>query len=214
MKSYLTDPRVVNGFATTDLFRENMELVADTSLTEFFNDWIFGEGYPIYDVDWSYANQQVKITIYQEPSVSNGPFFDMKLPISITVNGKEETYWLHNTQQGQQFSIAVPATPDSVVFNKALWILCKEANFHTGVSSLQSPEIFVHYNASEKYITANLPASEQAEYSIFDLQGRKITSGVWKKGNPVISVAQFKQGIYIVAFSTPHKTCLSRFSCY
>ena len=34
-------------YAMTEEFKNIMEQTADTSLTEFFNDWIYDEGYPI-----------------------------------------------------------------------------------------------------------------------------------------------------------------------
>jgi aminopeptidase N len=214
MKNYLTDPRAINGFANTDLFRENIEQAADTTLTEFFTDWILGEGHPVYDIEWTYSNQQIRINVYQHPSTPTGPFFEMKLPVTVKTNNKEETYWLANTQQGQQFTINSPTNPVSVKFNKDYWILCQEDDFHTSVANLNSPELKILYNASEKYITTNIPGAAEANYSIFDLQGRMIKSGVWKKSNPIISIASFNPGIYILNISTPQKKYYSRFGCY
>lgn len=214
MKRYLKDSRAINGFATTDIFRENMEQVADTTLTEFFADWIWGEGHPVYDIEWTYTDQQIKINVYQQPSTPTGPFFEMKLPITVTINGIEKTFWLANTQQGQQFTINSATNPESVKFNKDYWILCQEDDFHVSASNLYSPELKISFNSSEKYITTIIPGAEEANYSIYDLQGRIIKSGIWKKSNPVISVASFNTGSYILTISTPIKRYYSRFSCF
>jgi aminopeptidase N len=214
MKNYLNDPRAINGFVTTDIFRENMEEAANTTLTEFFADWIWGEGHPVYDFEWSYSNQQIKINVYQQPSTPTGPFFEMKLPVTITANGQDKTYWLSNTQQGQQFSINYASAPESVKFNKDAWILCKEENFNTLATNLNSNEFKPLYNASEKYLTATIPEADKADYSIFDLQGRVMKSGIWKKSNPVITLASFSRGIYIINISTPQKRYNCKFSCY
>jgi aminopeptidase N len=214
MKKYLKDARAINGFATTDIFRENMEQVADTTLTEFFTDWIWGEGHPVYDIEWTYSDQQIKINVYQQPSTPTGPFFEMKLPITITANGKEETFWLANTQQGQHFSIPSSTFPESVKFNKDYWILCQEDDFHTSVDNLHLSELKILFNSSEKYITTIVPETDEANYSIYDLQGRLMKSGVWKKSNPTISLVSFKSGSYILTISTTQKKYNSRFGCY
>ena len=213
MRNYLNDPRAVNGFATTAVFRENMEQAADTTLTEFFADWIMGEGYPIYDLEWSYSNNQIAIDVYQKPSTKNGSFFEMKLPVTITSNGKEETYWLPNTQPSQHFSIDAADSPQSVTFNKDNWILCTQEDFHTSVSILHLSEISILYNASEKQLTASVPETEEANYSIYDVQGRILKSGIWKKNNPIIQLNRLNPGVYILSISTPQKKYHSRFRC-
>jgi len=214
MKKYLNDPRAVNGFATTTIFRENMEQAADTTLTEFFADWIWGEGHPVYDIEWNYTDQQVQIDVYQQPATQNGPFYEMKLPFTIYTNGSEITSWLANTQQSQHFSIFSPTVPDSIKFNKDNWILCTEQNFHSSISKTTLPDMDLSYHASGNYLTTYISVVEEANYTIFNLLGRKIQSGIWQKNNPIIQLIQFNPGIYILTLSTPQKTYNSRFSCY
>ncbi|WP_297097056.1 M1 family metallopeptidase [uncultured Draconibacterium sp.] len=45
LKNYFTDPKVANGFAYSEDVIKHFEQAADTSLTEFFNDWLYGEGF-------------------------------------------------------------------------------------------------------------------------------------------------------------------------
>jgi aminopeptidase N len=214
MKNYLKDPRVTNGFATTDLFRENMELAADTVLNEFFTDWIWGEGHPVYDIEWTYSNQQIKMNVYQQPSSPGGPFFEMKLPVTVTTNGTAKTYWLANTQKEQLFTINSSANPESVIFNKDKWILCEEKDFHTQVKTPCSPGIKIQYNRYEKYLIIEIPDTDKARYSIYDLQGRIVESGIWVKNNPVIPVGSVNPGIYFLTMSTRQNKFNTRFSCY
>jgi len=53
LRNYLTDKQLANGFASSNDFIRVMETTADTSLTQFFEDWLYGEGYPIYKIEWS-----------------------------------------------------------------------------------------------------------------------------------------------------------------
>jgi len=214
MKNYLKDTRAINGFATTAIYKENMEQAADTSLTEFFADWILGEGHPVYDIEWNYADKQIQLDVYQQPSTQNGPFFEMKLPLTITVNGKDSVYWITNTQPGQHFSIPSPTLPESVQFNKDCWVLCEVKDFHSSIANRQTSVIESYYNASDKMLTTHIPEVEEAHYSIHDLQGRLVKSGIWKKSNPVIQLDQFLPGMYILTLSTTQNKYNSRFICY
>lgn len=213
MKNYLNDSRAINGFATTAIYRENMEQAADTSLTEFFQDWIWGEGHPIYDIEWKYSDKQISIDVYQKPSALNGPFFEMKLPITVAVNGIETIYWLANTQQSQRFSIPSPTLPDSVMFNKDYWILGEVKDFHTSIAKTQQIGMNISYNASDKFLKAYIPETNEAPYTIYDMQGRLVKSGIWKKSKPLIELDKFNPGVYLLYLSTPQKTYHSRFIC-
>jgi aminopeptidase N len=48
-----------DSFATTNDFKQVAEQVSGKNLTTFFNQWIYGEGYPTYK--FSYGKPQVQI---------------------------------------------------------------------------------------------------------------------------------------------------------
>ena len=208
MKNYLTDQRVINGFASTDLFREDMEEAADTSLVKFFNDWVYGEGFPVYDISWRRLNDQLSITVNQYPSVSNGPFFEMKLPFTIYKNGSSETVWLKNDAPSQEFLVSSFSNPDSVVFNQDNYIVCKQITTFTSFHPLSSGGITARFSPSEKSITIFAPGIKKGYYTIFDLRGKEISSGKWEQNNPFLSPD--KPGIYLLHFSSPEKSTIIR----
>ena len=51
LKDYLTDPTIAYGYASQQKFVHHMELAADTTFTEFFKDWYYGQGYPTYSIN-------------------------------------------------------------------------------------------------------------------------------------------------------------------
>lgn len=214
MKKYLTDPRVTNGFATTDLFRENMELAADTTLTEFFKDWIYGEGYPKYTTTWSSKNNLIDINIIQKPSISGGPFFEMKVPVTVYKNGNSETFWLMNTQTPQAFTVNTFEKPDSVVFDEENWILCKKDISLSSLPVFAASEIKATYNKIEKQIILTVPELEQVSYSIYNTNGRIMTSGCLNASTSTISVASFNSGIYLIHLKYNKRSIVGKISIY
>jgi len=214
MKKYLTDARVVNGFATTNLFRENMELAADTTLTEFFKDCIYGEGFPKYSMMWSSKNNNVEICITQQPSLSGGPFFEMKLPVTVYKDGNSKTFWLMNTQTPQTFTINTFTKPDSVVFDEQDWILCKKETTASLQSDLNSAKVKVAYNKTSKAITIITPDLDDAQYSIFHTNGRNLASGLLNAHSSSISVNGINNSIYIIHLKSNKKSFTGRFSVY
>jgi len=49
MKNYLADPELAYGTAVTAQLKTHLETASGTDLTDFFNNWIYNEGYPIYN---------------------------------------------------------------------------------------------------------------------------------------------------------------------
>jgi len=212
MKRYLNDPQVTNGFATTDLFRENMEKAADTTLTKFFDDWVFGEGYPNYEIDWVSVNGQLSISVSQTPSVLGGPFFEMKLPVTVLKNGESETFWLNNYKQSQQYTIASFPDPDNVVFDQDNWVLCKYQIENNPFSSFQNLKSPINVRQHGKMISIQVPEIESATCSFFDVTGRKIFSTIWRSSAPEVSIASLSPGVYIMELVSGGNSFSSKFS--
>lgn len=58
MRNYFNDPEVTNGFARTNQLIKHFETAGDTIFFEFFNDWFYGEGFPVYSVEFSQTDAQ------------------------------------------------------------------------------------------------------------------------------------------------------------
>lgn len=214
LRNYLTDPRCINGFATTDILRENIEKAAGFSLVNYFDDWIYSEGFPIYDTRWDYANGILEITVFQQPSVTNGPFFELKLPFTVSVDGVSTVYWLNNTEQGQQFSIPLTKAPERVVFNNDRWILCKEDRFQTIAQTINNRDLKIAYSRDQKKITVWFPGYEKVDYTIFDIHGRVVKKGYLLSNMSDVFVEQAKPGNYLLKISNGDYNSHSRFTIY
>src|SRR6185436_16576056 len=53
LRQYVNDPALAYGFAKTNDLKRNLEQISNKTLTEFFNDWFIGQGYPSYTVKWT-----------------------------------------------------------------------------------------------------------------------------------------------------------------
>jgi len=103
LKDYLADPALAYGYAVTANLQSHLETTYGSSLTEFFNDWIYNQGYPTYTItaqNWGAGQAQFTINQTQsDPSVS---FFEMPVPIRIHgANGEQQDIVLNNTTNGQ-----------------------------------------------------------------------------------------------------------------
>ena len=77
LRNYQTDPAVIYGFARTTDLKRNLEQTSGQDLTNFFNQWYSGQGYPSYNVQWSNSGAgNVWIKMNQTTSHSSVPFLN------------------------------------------------------------------------------------------------------------------------------------------
>src|SRR5690606_22510271 len=107
MRNFLNDPAIAYNYAVTTQVKQHLEAASGKNLTEFFNDWIYGEGYPSYQVNAEIVSAtQTKITLSQTSSHAGVSFFEMPVTLRLTgSNGQTENVVLQHTQNNQQFVV-------------------------------------------------------------------------------------------------------------
>jgi aminopeptidase N len=127
LRRYVADPRFRYGAATTDDFRSVCESVTGTSLSYFFDEWVYGEGYPRYDFQWTTspipAGTAVTITVEQTTSSPQQGFFTMPVDLRIVSQERDTMVTMFHTFSGQQITVAVPFAVASVELDPGAWIL-------------------------------------------------------------------------------------------
>lgn len=124
IRNYLADPNVAFGYATQDDLIYHLEQEADTSLTEFFNDWYYGEGYPSYHIDCNIQTEtHAWITINQSQSHSSVDFFEMPVPVRFKNKDQDTTIVFDNQADGQMVFKEIGFTPDSVFVDPEYWLI-------------------------------------------------------------------------------------------
>jgi aminopeptidase N len=114
--------------ATTEQFRTVCEEVSKLNLVKFFDQWIYQEGYPIYEYAWS--PKELDSGTYQiigglSQTQSGDVIFEMPVDITILGDDFEETFVLMNTSRNQAFNFAVPGPANDVIVDRRNWILKK-----------------------------------------------------------------------------------------
>ncbi len=110
--------------------QQTMEAEYGGSLQEFFNDWVYRAGYPIYEYDWATAGNSVTVNVCQVQQQNRlTPLFDMPIDLTITTQSDAthvETVFVKDRHHSFKFSYASPVT--NVEFDKYGWVLCKKSN--------------------------------------------------------------------------------------
>ncbi len=127
LKTYASYPGLTYNSATTSDFESVAEKIYGSSLSYFFNEWIYGENYPHYQVSRNshlVGNNIYTVTInINQTSNTNPQFFTMPIQIKISTSAGDTTVTVFNDQQNQQFNINVNGVPNFINFDPNNFIL-------------------------------------------------------------------------------------------
>ncbi len=205
-RNYLNDSSLAYGFAHVSDLKHHFEVAADTDLTDFFNNWYYGEGYPVYSLYWS-QNQDntVNVKISQKPTHFSVDFFKMKIPVKFIAEDQQtDTIVIfNNIFNNQTFSFKPNFKVEKVIFDPDMWILCKNAVYKT--SNINQLYATISPNPAKNQITVILPMKTFCnEYKIFDTQGNTLTfNKINKQKRKInISINKLTTGLYFLQIST------------
>jgi aminopeptidase N len=188
---YANNPALKYSTAATHDFQSVCESVSGKELDEFFQEWIYGEGYPVYSYSWTWKSlgdsSAIILDIGQVNSQSNPTFFTMPVDIQIITSGRDTTITVINNLQQQRFLIKSNEKPSAVILDPDKWIL-KLVNS----DNAQLPSEYIleqnypnPFNSTTN-IVYQLRRQGQVTLKIFDLLGREIATLVDAKRSPGI----------------------------
>lgn len=125
-RNYLSDPAVAYSFSNTAFFKQHLEQLYGSSLTEFFNDWFYGEGYPKYEIQWK-QNQDFSIDVTMNQTTTNPSvnFFEMPVPIEFGNGSKDSIVRFNNTINGETFHIPFPYKVTTGIADPEKWLIAE-----------------------------------------------------------------------------------------
>ncbi len=218
LRGYLNDPEVGNKYGTTAKLKYHLEAATGNtvSLTEFFNDWLYGEGNPNYVIQWKQnTDKSVELTVQQTQSHQSVSFFEMPLPVKLIGNEKDTIVVLNNTENNQVFSVPVSFDVVSIVFDPEKWIVTREASI-TGVNDIQNhgKNIVVSPNPVINSLSFTLPEIISVkQISVCSVLGSNVKTIAPQKTNSTYNcnVSDLQSGIYILKVKTAEGELLKKF---
>lgn len=202
----LTDYYAHHAFAlaTTQDLRDHIELVWGQDIDWFIDEWVYGYGYPVYDIDYQIQQSgsywEVTIGVYQAQGL--GTFFTMPLEFSIEGSGADTLVTMWNDVQNDSETFAVPFQPSVVRFDPSHHIL--------STALLGSPPeppaggtglLRVTPNPSREVAIISWPGLEASvlRFRLFDLAGRAVLEGSLEPGiERSLNLGALPPGTYIL----------------
>ncbi|THF48195.1 T9SS type A sorting domain-containing protein [Flavobacterium supellecticarium] len=201
LRNYLNDPALAYGYAITPQLQAHLEAVSGMNLTEFFNDWIYNEGYPSYNITvQNIGAGQAKIKVTQTQSHPSVSYFEMPLPIRLKNGTQTQDVIVDNTFNGQEFILSVPFTVTSFEFDPEKDIISKNNTTSLDTRSFDiSDTILLYPNPSSDRVTIQLPTNiELKNIEIYNALGQLVSTQTKSE----FSVSTLSNGIHFIKINT------------
>lgn len=203
LKNYLNDPLLTFGYATTPDLIRNMEDTSGEDLTEFFNDWIYGEGYPSYTIHWNPGTTgEINVKISQSQSHSSVDFFEVPVPLRLKgTQGETLDIVLDNTFNNETFQVDAPFAVQSIQFDPEQDIISKNNQVILGTDDLTLDHQLVLYpNPTSNVINLHKPEALQVDkIRIYDALGQLLFS---EKYSETINLSKYANGLLFLQIET------------
>jgi hypothetical protein len=200
LRNYFNDPNVANGFASNKQFIEHFEMAGDTSLNEFFNDWYYGEGYPLYSISFINSDDgKTLIELSQTTSHSSVDFFEMPVPVRLynTIKTDSADFRLTNTHNDQQFLLDVGFEAASAVIDPDLWLLSKTKENLNVPNGFTNNGIKIYPNPTNHHLYILISSGVSIyELSLYNIKGELIEN--FKEDTREIDLSPYTSGIYLL----------------
>ncbi len=172
------------GEATTEDLQASFETASGIDLTAFFQQWIYGEYFPDYDLAWNAAPEagQTRLMIKIEQTQVNTGLFTMPLDVRVTTDLGVVDLVVQNSQAEEWYSFLVSGTVLAVELDPDDWVLCTVTT--SGVSDvpgLARAKTQLAGNAPNPFNPATTISYYLAEpgfvrLEVFDVAGRLVKS--------------------------------------
>ena len=188
--------------ASTANLKAIAEAVYGVNLDTFFNQWIYGQGYPLYRVSWDQTGSTVTVRLIQTRSCSsyNVHFYT---PVELQLHGTsaDTIVKVYNSLDTQVYTFSWTPNMSTVYLNPDVWTICKLNGVVThdplGTEIPLAERVKVSPNPTgNNWNVEELP--QGTKLTLADMSGRIIWHGVSSKGSATIPGEHLPSGNYLL----------------
>lgn len=186
-------------------FKNYIQTYTGINLTQFFNQWFYGQGYPTFDVKWNQTGGNFILQSIQTQSMpSSVPLFITDMDYRVSRTAKPDTVIrLNHANLTENYIIPLSGTVTAIAVDPSNWILNKtigpvkdpSLNTSIGIEELSLATVFIGPNPTSDVLNVYLYNNEKATVEILDLNGKLIsTQNIDKEAQ--MDVSKYSNGIY------------------
>jgi aminopeptidase N len=203
VKNYLADPALAYKYAVTPNLRAHLEAASGVNLTEFFNDWIYNQGYPTYNITaHNIDGGQVQFVVNQIQSHASVNYFEMPVPVRVFGNGGQQMdVVLDNTFNGQVIIKNVPFAVTSIQFDPDRHLISRDNSVSLGNGNFTlMNQVTLSPNPAANTLNVSIPQNVTVKNATFH---NSLGQVVLKTGNETSwDISKLASGVHFITLVT------------
>ncbi|CCH51266.1 Aminopeptidase 1 [Fibrisoma limi BUZ 3] len=216
LRTYAATPGLAYGTALTDDFRAVAEQVSNQNLAYFFQQWIFGEGYPAYRVSYTGNGtaRGVALRIEQRNGNPSGQqtFFTMPIQVRVQSAAGDTTLTVLNDRPDQTFNLTGRGSVTGVAIDPDNYIL-KTVDYVNTITALPAAtdlavQVFPNPSAETLSVSFGTALAGPVTLTFTNVSGqavRVLTEAMLPPGSHTraIGMRGLPAGRYVLTVKTP-----------
>ena len=177
-------------------FKMLLEQKTGRDFTDFFNQWYFGEGFPMLNVNWNYANDTLTINTFQTTSSAVTPLFNTLVEYRISTSLGDTSVFIRQQSNYDQYKIYINRNVTDLKADPDKWLL-------------MDVNVRDHIDQENKYVISPNPVNNKLmiefkspveEYRIYitDTSGRIIENFESSSQYYLLDVRSLSSGLYFI----------------
>lgn len=176
------------------------------ALDTFFNQWIYGKGYPRYTITWNQIGSSVFVKMIQQASCpATTPHFNTPLQLQLHNTTTDTFMKVYNSLDTQVFVFDWAPAVTSVLLNPDVWTICTlktpiKRDTTLGISELAPGNIKVYPNPTQNYWQIE-DLDDNTQLTLTDMTGRVLWQGKTIRRTTIIPGDKLPAGNYLLQLS-------------
>lgn len=194
-------------FSTASILDLKLSLETSTgkNLNDYFSQWLFGEGYPVFSAEYASDGNNLFLKITHITSSPNTTLFKTPLEIKCSSTSGDTTIIVDINQNTNSFMLPsarnytnLSIDPNNWILNKVGSITKNPALIPTTLSNIQlENHIQVYPNPSTENVYIQYASNKEAHYSLCELNGSIIQQGILQTKTS-LELSTLARGIYVL----------------
>lgn len=214
MRNYADDPDLCYAFANTPDFQYYMEQASGMDLTDFFNRWVYAEGFPSLLTRWNrLSSSQIEMRISQNTSHNSVSFFPLRIPYLIKGEDRDTTIIVEHNLNNQNLTLDIGFKVQEVVFDPQVWLLAQNTLVEGNHIDLQNVSIYPNPAHNELNVYVKDIKLDQLE--VVDLIGNQVLNqSVQELKNAIttLDISSLANGMYFLKIHSDEQVIIVRFN--
>jgi aminopeptidase N len=177
-------------------FKMLLEQKTGRDFTDFFNQWYFGEGFPMLNVNWNYANDTLTINTFQTTSSAVTPLFNTLVEYRISTSLGDTSVFIRQQSNYDQYKIYINRNVTDLKADPDKWLLM-DVNVRDHIDQENKYVISPNPVKNKLMIEFKSPVEEYRIY-ITDTSGRIIENFESSSQYYLLDVRSLSSGLYFI----------------